>query len=42
MEHIGGALAEWLDACPVALSDETAAGILAMVKAAGGITGQDR
>jgi len=29
-------LAEWLQACPVALDAETAAGILAMVKAAGG------
>lgn len=27
-------LAGWLEACPVALSDETAAGILAMVKTA--------
>jgi hypothetical protein len=34
--HIGGALAEWLDACPVALDDETAAAILAMVNVAGG------
>ena len=32
--HIGGALADWLEACPVALDDETAAGILAMVRAA--------
>ena len=31
----GGALADWLEACPVALSDETKAGILALVNLAG-------
>jgi integrase len=35
-------LAEWLQACPVALDEETAAGVLAMVKAAGDAAGADR
>jgi hypothetical protein len=39
VSHIGGArgaLADWLEACPVALDAETAAGILAMVRTAAG------
>lgn len=36
---IGGALAQWLDACPMALDDEIKAGILAIIRAAG--TGVD-
>ena len=31
---IGGALVEWLEACPVPLDGEIRAGILAMIKAA--------
>jgi hypothetical protein len=32
---IGGAIALWLDGCPVALDEQTRAGIVAMVKATG-------
>ena len=34
--HIGGTLADWLEACSVALDDETTVGILAMVRAGAG------
>jgi hypothetical protein len=35
------ALADWLDDCPVALDDETKAGITRMVRSAGPSTGQE-